>query len=127
MTRGGVRIDAYARARSLRTLNSSTGRSGIDDPEGRADGAFHQMDVAAMGADQFGGDRKAQPAAAGPARGLECLEQMLAGLGGNAGAGVGDLDNGDRALATPGDANLQGRGVASSAGLRAPAPRCARD
>jgi hypothetical protein len=36
------------------------------DPEGRADGAFDQMDIAAMGADQFGRDRKAQPAAAGP-------------------------------------------------------------
>lgn len=29
------------------------------DPEGGADGAFDQMDVAAMGADQFGGNRKA--------------------------------------------------------------------
>jgi hypothetical protein len=38
------------------------------DPKGRADGARHQMNVAAMGADQFGGDRKAEPAAAGPAR-----------------------------------------------------------
>jgi hypothetical protein len=37
------------------------------DPEGRADGALHQMNIAAMGADQFGGNRKAEPAAAGPA------------------------------------------------------------
>jgi hypothetical protein len=37
------------------------------DPEGGADGALHQMNVAAMGADQFGGNRKAEPAAAGPA------------------------------------------------------------
>jgi hypothetical protein len=37
------------------------------DPEGCPDGAFHQMDVAAMGADQFGGDGEAKPAAAGPA------------------------------------------------------------
>ena len=37
------------------------------DPEGGADGAFDQMDVAAMGADQFGGDRKAEAAAAGAA------------------------------------------------------------
>src|SRR5260370_28069673 len=50
------------------------------DPEGRADGAFHQMDVAAMGADQFGGDREPQPAAAGPACCLECLEPMIACL-----------------------------------------------
>ena len=43
------------------------------DPERRSDGSFHQMDVAAMGADQFGGDRKAKSAAAGAARGLERL------------------------------------------------------
>jgi hypothetical protein len=39
---------------------------GDRDPESRADGAFDQMDVAAMGADQFSGDRETQPAAAGP-------------------------------------------------------------
>ena len=38
------------------------------DPEGRADGPFHQIDLPAMGADQFGGNRKAEPAAAGPGR-----------------------------------------------------------
>jgi hypothetical protein len=43
-------------------------------PEGGADGALDQMDIAAMRADQFGGDRKAEPAAAGPAGGLERLE-----------------------------------------------------
>jgi hypothetical protein len=32
---------------------------GNRDPEGGADGALDQMDVAAMGADQFGGNRKA--------------------------------------------------------------------
>jgi hypothetical protein len=37
------------------------------DPEGRADGSFHQMNFPAMGADQFGGDRKPEPAAARPA------------------------------------------------------------
>jgi len=57
------------------------------DPEGRADGAFHQMDVAAMSADQLCRDRKSQPAAAGPAGGLECLEQVIAGLLRNARAG----------------------------------------
>src|SRR3984957_10401669 len=43
------------------------------DPEGGADGAFDQMDFAAMGADQFGGDRQPQPAAAGPPGSLERL------------------------------------------------------
>jgi hypothetical protein len=38
-----------------------------DDPEGGPDGTFDQMNVAIMGADQFGGDRKSEPAAAGPA------------------------------------------------------------
>ena len=54
-------VGAYARARSLRTLCSSTGRSGIEIRKRGADGAFDQMDVAAMGADQFGGDRQPSP------------------------------------------------------------------
>src|SRR5205085_5661536 len=37
------------------------------DAEGGADGAFDEMDVAAMGADQLGGDDKTEPAAAGAA------------------------------------------------------------
>ena len=37
------------------------------DPEGGADGSLHQMNLPAMGADQFGGDRKPEPAAARPA------------------------------------------------------------
>ena len=82
------------------------------DPEGGADGALDQMDVAAMGADQFGGNRQPEPAAAGPAGGLERLEQMVAGLWRHAGAGVGNLDDRDRAFAAPGDADLHGRGVA---------------
>src|SRR5215218_145834 len=41
------------------------------DPEGGADGAFDQVDIAAMGADQFGGDCQAKAAAARPAGGLE--------------------------------------------------------
>src|SRR6266849_10186318 len=85
------------------------------DPEGRANGAFHQMDVAAMGADQFGRNRESEPAAAGPACRLECLEQMLAGLGGYARAGVGNLQYRDRAFAAPGDADLHARGVAAGA------------
>src|SRR3984957_16638162 len=71
------------------------------DPEGGADGAFDQMDFAAMGADQFGGDRQPQPAAAGPAGGLERLEQMLAGLGRHAGAGIGNVDDRHGAFAAP--------------------------
>ncbi len=39
---------------------------GNRNPERGADGTFHQMDVAAMGADQFGGDRKPKSTAAGP-------------------------------------------------------------
>jgi len=37
------------------------------DAEGRADGSFHQVDLPVMGANQFGGDRKPEPAAARPA------------------------------------------------------------
>src|SRR4051794_39180710 len=37
-----------------------------DDAEGRADGAVDQADLAAMGADQLGCDRKAKPRAAAP-------------------------------------------------------------
>src|SRR5689334_2181505 len=72
------------------------GAVGDDDSEGGADGAFDQMDVAAMGANQLGGNRKAKAAAAGAAGGLERLEQMSPGLRGDAGAGVGDLENCDR-------------------------------
>ena len=39
-----------------------------DDPESGADRALDQRDLAAMGADQLGGDGKAQPAAAETAR-----------------------------------------------------------
>jgi hypothetical protein len=37
------------------------------DAEGRADGSFHQVNFPVMGANQFGGDRKPEPAAARPA------------------------------------------------------------
>src|SRR6185369_13331726 len=76
------------------------------DPEGGADGAFDQVDVAAVGADQLGGDREPEPAAAGPAGALERLEQMLARLLRHAGAGIGHLQNRHRALATAAEANL---------------------
>jgi len=36
------------------------------DPEGCPDGSFDQVNLPAMGADQFGGDRKPKAAAAGP-------------------------------------------------------------
>src|SRR5689334_6849582 len=45
------------------------------EPERRPDRALAQVDLAVMGADQLGGDRKPEPAAAGAARGLERLEQ----------------------------------------------------
>ena len=71
------------------------------DPEGRADRAFHQMEIAAMGADQFGCDSQPEPGAAVAGRALERLEQMLAGLGGHARTGIRDLDDGDGALPAP--------------------------
>ena len=51
------------RGRSRRELRSMA-RSGMRDAECRADGAWHQDDVAAMGADQFGGDGKPEAGAA---------------------------------------------------------------
>jgi hypothetical protein len=44
------------------------------DAERGPNGAFNQVDLPAMGANQFGGNHKPEPAAAGPARGLERLE-----------------------------------------------------
>src|SRR3954454_25357016 len=82
------------------------------DPEGGANGAFHKVDVAAVGADQFGGNRQPEPAAVGPARALESLEQVVAGLLRNACTGVGNLQDGNRALAPPGNTDLLGRGIA---------------
>src|SRR5712672_1909459 len=69
------------------------GAVGNHDPEGGAQGALDQMDVAAMEADQFGRDGQAEPTAAGSAGGLERLEQMVAGLGGHAGPGVGNFQD----------------------------------
>ena len=51
---------------------------GDGEAEGRADGAFDQADVAAMGAHQLGRDGKAEAGAAGAGRALESLEQMRA-------------------------------------------------
>ena len=77
-----------------------------DHAERRADGAVDEADFAAMGAHQFGRDGKAEPGAAAPGRTLKRLEQMRARLLGDAGAGVGDLDDHDGAFAPPGDAQL---------------------
>src|SRR5260370_7691772 len=45
------------------------------DPEGRADGACHQMDFAPMAADQFGGDPEPDPPAPAPPSSPESLHQ----------------------------------------------------
>src|SRR5437868_3154507 len=82
------------------------------DPEGGADGAFHEVEVATMGADQFGGNGQPEPAAVGPARALESLEQVVAGFLRNARPGVGNLQDGNSALAPPGNTDLLGRGIA---------------
>ncbi len=66
-----------------------------------------QLDVAAMGAHQFGGDGKAQPRAPLPCSTLKGFKQLVANLIRNAGAIVADLDYGHAAFA-PG---LQGNGA----------------
>src|SRR5262245_11467009 len=81
---------------------------GNGDAEGGTDGARDEIDLAGMGADQLGCDRKAEPAATGAAGGLECLEEVIAGLLGNAGPGVRDLDDRDGPLAPAGDTDLLG-------------------
>src|SRR5262249_3812973 len=48
------------------------------EAEGRADGAFDQADLAAVGAHQLGHDGKPEPDAAGAGRALEGFEQMRA-------------------------------------------------
>src|SRR5262245_49691098 len=85
---------------------------GDHDAEGGADGAFDELDAPAMCADEFGRDRKAKAAAAGAAGALERLEQVLARLGRNARAGIGDFQDRDRAFAAAGDADLERGGIA---------------
>src|SRR2546421_10549892 len=68
-------------------------------PEGCADGALHQFDLAAVGADELGGDGETEPRPAAPRGRLEGLEQMLARPGREARAGVRHLDHRHRALA----------------------------
>src|SRR5262245_62081445 len=55
--------------------------------EGCPDRALDQPDLAAMGADELGGDGEPEPGAAGAGRALKRLEQVRARLLGNAGAG----------------------------------------
>src|SRR6516164_8261098 len=81
------------------------------DAEGGADGSVHQVDLAAMGAHQLGGDGEAEAGAAGAGRALERLEQMGPRAFGEARPGIGHLDDGDGALAPPGDADLIASGV----------------
>src|SRR6185437_9100165 len=83
-----------------------------DDAEGGADGALDELNMAVMGADQFGGDREPEPAAAGPAAALERLEQMVARLLRHARTGIGHFEDRDRPLASTTDANLR-RAVAA--------------
>src|SRR5689334_4037006 len=76
------------------------------EPEGRANGALDELDLAAVGADKFGGDGKAEPRSTAALGRLEGLEQMLASPGRKARTGVRHLDHHHRTLATSGDANL---------------------
>ena len=58
-------VSAFSGAGALLTeLMQWNGPVGNDDPERRADRPLHQIDLPAMGTDQFGGDRKAKPGAA---------------------------------------------------------------
>src|SRR5262245_65430307 len=50
------------------------------EAEGRADGAFDQADLAAVGAHQLGHNGKPEADAAGAGRALERFEQMRAGF-----------------------------------------------
>src|SRR5260370_23051788 len=85
--------------------------------EGRADGAFDQADLAAVGAHQLGHDGEPEPDAAGAGRALEGFEQMRAGLLPESRAGVGDLDHHHRALAPARTPDLIAAGVLGVARL----------
>src|SRR5271166_5502082 len=98
-----------SRARAPRGEFDGAVRDG--EPEGRPDGAFHQADLAAVGAHQLGGDGETETGAAGAGRALEGLEQMLAGALRKPRAGVGDLDHHHRALAPSGYADLITPGI----------------
>src|SRR6187401_46150 len=81
------------------------------EAESCADRAVDQADVAAMRADKLGRDGEPEPGAATPRGALERLEQMRARPFGDAGAGIGDLDRHDRALAPARDAQLIAAGL----------------
>src|SRR6516165_4557220 len=93
------------------------GAVGNRQPQGCADGAFDQPDVAAMGAHKLRGDSEPKAGTAGAGRALKCLEQMRLRFLRKAGASVGNLDDNDRALATPGDPDLVAAGIAIGAAL----------
>src|SRR6202022_2335126 len=104
---GAPEMTAPSRTRPLpapRVERNRTIRNG--DAEGRPDGAFNEASVAAMGANQLGGDRKAKACAARASGALERLEEMRAGTLRQPRPGIGDFDHGDRALAPAGDADL---------------------
>src|SRR5688572_13786751 len=61
-----------------------------------------------MGLHELGGDGEAQARSALPRHALERLEEMRAGLLRHAGAGVGDLDDGDRAFSPRDEEDLAG-------------------
>src|ERR1044071_9826204 len=79
------------------------------EPEGCANGALHELDLAAVGADQLGGDGEAEPGSAASLGRLEGLKQMLARPGWKARTGLRHLDHHHRAFAAPGDADLIAR------------------
>src|SRR5271156_4703615 len=87
------------------------GAIGNGEPQGRADRALDEADIAAMRAHQFGGDGEAEAGAAGAGRALERLEQMLARLRRKARPGIGHFDHDDRAFAAAGDADLVAAGI----------------
>src|SRR5262249_39245639 len=96
-----------SRPRALAAAGVEIDRAVRDrEAEGRADGAFDQADLAAVGAHQLGHDGKPEPDAAGAGRALEGFEQMRARLLREPGAAVGDLDHHHRALAPAREADL---------------------
>src|SRR3954449_5675558 len=81
------------------------------EPEGCANGALHELDLAAVGADELGGDGEAEPGSAAARGRLEGLEQVFARPGRKPRAGVRHLDHRHRALAAAGDADLVTRRI----------------
>src|SRR6516225_11808290 len=96
-TRCRAAITSASRALASRPCPLPAPRVEIDcavrdrEAEGRADSAFDQADLPAVGTHQLGHDGKPEPDAAGAGRALERFEQMRAGLLGESRPGVGDL------------------------------------